>query len=1455
MASILVVPLRLDALYLEHDRSVVDAMADFSRLPYFDGERDVHSEVANLSEEILSQPFADSNLYLRAGVHLHWALPDALTRGVHTREGTLDFPAVPNRWLVTRTGGGETAQWVVESDSLALPRAGQQVSGISYPHRDPAGDGSPPFRYLGRCMPLENWQSQGQQADGPYLPKLTAMGYGEPTFAAFYPNCHSVFGFHDPLNSPQGTQYETQRLRYEVIGWYSDGKQDYLGASIQRACQENKDNKGSDSTTQAQAIIGESGWEIFGATVKKKGFKKIYPDQPEQVQAVWDYLTDPATGWLKPEGTDPDRASTVSRKRRAKSQLDAGYADVQDEIEALLAHVAAEQLPEFMVCSAQLVGTPSSLQENPALSDAPVALTVGNTGTEALSAYLAHKLAKEPDSPSHPDCKSTFEDQLEALHLAAGLEGRRLDVGPKFLEARHTKGFSALPGGTIWTIRPQNAAAGAGGKAQTQVTLPDGLADLLNRLNLAQQAYDRALDEIESKRKQLFADWYKYMLCAYPPEDTRNDYPDLDGVRSFIKSHDMLPLKQVIASTGTLRLGRDKTTGTLRLGRDKTTGEIVGADAPNAAPHALAAQVARAINETLEATWSLDVKTLAASCDLTVDDIIDWDGICKKLSAAEGRLPRITQMWRALSQQAQALLVRTSAKENAPIPQADRKAIVSALNADWVHNPTLYRADAFQKVALPPEARYLLRQRDKEGGRWSDPQSVRFNRLLVEAVLPEIRKSVAYSLQRTAAPRYWRPNDPVLLMAGNVVRPSCRHGREGALECSILSLDAPIGERLDDMRKKIQTVAPEPDAWTQQPWNPFLLEWEVEVFPAQEGHNLDPERRAYAPDFVTSNYELAENAPDLSWRSGRTGIVRAANVYRGRSILTPHAGLKLETELQAYLSRQKQLVKYYEAKDIPADQRQVDRLAEQIDAFQAWYKDHALDVGNAAQDPVYTAIRAYAQLQQQSCLSQSLGGFHEALLQHKQTLQLPLADPLGFDDYRPFTAAVADAVQQGNRSAPQPLNDFNPIRSGAMRLLNLRLVDAFGRAVELDCGRVWTAEGMAGAGRALLALPPRLAQAARLNFRWLSANHGVVADGSRGDDVEMNAHPATTPVCGWVLPNNLDGSLMVYDQAGKALGSIVAPTPTASEAQWESAPGREPPIQVEEIANPHLKKVVQHVIKQGQGTLQDFITALDSALENIDPETFAHHQGLALLMGRPIAVVRASLSLEVRGLPAVNQDWSVFRQDLERDTRETDAFPAVQFPIRVGEHSQLNDGLVGYWLEGDTGSLTGPFVSPETDGPGTAQNGLLQTIEAPPKVLTMLLDPRGVVHATSGVLPTKVIRIPPDQYAAALAAIQITFLSTPILTSPVQIDATQRPQIDLPLPAEPGYAWSWLEKEAGVWSDAYQILPPNPQATFSGRQGIREGWLKLSVSKQPDASTDPQDSAGDPTGGNDERDT
>jgi hypothetical protein len=464
---------------------------DFTRLPFWDGHREINPDIANISEGLLSRPFQDRGLQLRAGVHLHWALPDALTKGLSSPgEATarkLTFPAVPNRWLVTRSRKALAGkprveqQWVVESDYLYADAARiQSAIAIPFPS-DPANGKYRPYRYLGRGRLFNDQWTEDPAAES--LTKagyqLTAVGYepranaapkptdtntgsyGEPTFAAFYPHCQSVFGFYDSIPSTA-----TTGIQYEVIGWYGDPELDCLRM---------------DAFLQAVEKLREPMVAATDAAVKSEALKEIFK---------WQVAAD---------GNFPDQTVCYAR-------LD----------------IAAAKAP------------------GSAMPEKAVTVVVGNTGTEALSAYLAVALGGG----------ALLEERLEALHLGSKLEGKELDVGLKFQEARHEKGFTAVPGGTLWVIRqdsselPSSGSGHSDAAATEDKTLPDGLAHLLNQLNLRQQTRDRAAQELKSMEKQLFADWYKYMLCAYPPDDTRDDYPDVDEVRHFIEKNDVLPIKR-----------------------------------------------------------------------------------------------------------------------------------------------------------------------------------------------------------------------------------------------------------------------------------------------------------------------------------------------------------------------------------------------------------------------------------------------------------------------------------------------------------------------------------------------------------------------------------------------------------------------------------------------------------------------------------------------------------------------------------------------------------------------------------------------------------------------------------------------------------------------------------------------------------------------------------------------
>src|SRR4051794_4986900 len=111
--SVIAVPIHLDALYVKEPSPVAPPMADFTRLPFFDGARDINGQTPWLGESAASEAFTAGALVLKKGIHLHWRFPQGLTTGLQSDEGKVVFPHLPDRWLVTRgreTGGNRVVE-------------------------------------------------------------------------------------------------------------------------------------------------------------------------------------------------------------------------------------------------------------------------------------------------------------------------------------------------------------------------------------------------------------------------------------------------------------------------------------------------------------------------------------------------------------------------------------------------------------------------------------------------------------------------------------------------------------------------------------------------------------------------------------------------------------------------------------------------------------------------------------------------------------------------------------------------------------------------------------------------------------------------------------------------------------------------------------------------------------------------------------------------------------------------------------------------------------------------------------------------------------------------------------------------------------------------------------------------------------------------------------------------
>ena len=564
MTRALLIPMHLDALRLKNTRSVRDAVADFSRMPYFNGQRDVNGDVAHVSESIAADPFENPNLHLPPGVHLHWALPDGLIQGDHTDEGTR-FETVPNRWLITRLAADPDKtvqkQWVVESDYLHPEDSKSHA--VIVPHQpNPSKGEYACYRHLGRQLLLEVWKGVGN--NGEYVPRLTALGfepdtversslrenepttdvestisigweqsgqgivYREPSFAAYYPNCYSVFGAYDSIKAGEA-QIDLTGITYEVVGWYSDINQDPI-------------------------------YTIFNQAITEE-------EKREQIQE--------SLSWYVPAGSP---------------------------------------LPQQTLCFARLTFGTNENSEHPALEGHAATISLANTSVEALSAHLAQAI----DAKN----RSNIEKHLEVLHLTDRLQARELDLTPRIREARHEDSFEAINSGISWVVHKDalplaqgdnNAAIEA---ERQKIAVPDSIYDLLDALNDLQRQYDRLSEEIQSLAERTFTDWYKYMFTVYRPMESRNEVPDIDLISHFLDTQDLEPLEEAKAKRGNLERKLYFDPSQLKDDQERYSLKV----SSNSTSNSLAAQIiaqANAVNEAI-GRFMEDVEAETAKLDFSL---------------------------------------------------------------------------------------------------------------------------------------------------------------------------------------------------------------------------------------------------------------------------------------------------------------------------------------------------------------------------------------------------------------------------------------------------------------------------------------------------------------------------------------------------------------------------------------------------------------------------------------------------------------------------------------------------------------------------------------------------------------------------------------------------------------------------------------------------------------------
>jgi hypothetical protein len=217
-------------------------------------------------------------------------------------------------------------------------------------------------------------------------------------------------------------------------------------------------------------------------------------------------------------------------------------------------------------------------------------------------------------------------------------------------------------------------------------------------------------------------------------------------------------------------------------------------------------------------------------------------------------------------------------------------------------------------------------------------------------------------------------------------------------------------------------------------------------------------------------------------------------------------------------------------------------------------------------------------------------------------------------------------------------------------------------------------------------------------------------------------------------------------------------------------------------------------------------------------------------------MVRSRVQFELDGLAIPDPSWQfTFPQP-----PPPGVLASYEFAIELGNVAQLDDGLIGYFVE-DTytrfnvvrasGAVESAYLHPI----GEDGNYLYLPFDGTTQTkLSLLVDPRAPVHATTSILPDVSLALPPQFVDAALEAMDVTFRLDGVLTdqqiaAPTGTGNGGTTTILLPLPDEKVGTWAWVEKDPGGWT-TYPTAPNDAAARLSEvPPALRRGLLQLSA--------------------------